>query len=176
MCLTDMSGGGRVLSYMKKLCLVFFTLLLISCKRFEIISDPYWDAILSKSAGAFYSDKNILRKGYRIKYITIPVQSTALDIERILEKSSADIILLSPLFSRFEENSRKDLFSGRIYYFSFSKNRSNIKTVKDKNIAVYGYDKIPFKVIQAEMMKLLDLIVKERLNNDFPDINLDEFR
>jgi len=171
-----MSGGGRVPSYMKKLSLVFFTLLLISCKRFEIISDPYWDAILSKSTGALYSDKNILRMGYRITYITLPVQSTALDIERILDKSSADIILLSPLFSRLEGNFRTDFFSGQVYYFSFYKNGSNIGTVKDKNIAVYGYDEIPFKVIQSEMMKLLDLIVKKRQNNDFRDINLDEFR
>lgn len=174
--MTDMSGGGSLHSYMKKLLVVFITLLLISCKRVEIISDPYWDAILSINSGSLYSNKNILRKGYRIKYVTIPVQSTDLDIERILKKNSADIILLSPFFSRFEENLRKDLFFGRIYYFSFSKTRSNSGMNKDENIAVYGYDGIPFKAVHTKMMKLLDLIVKNRQNNDFRDINLDELR
>ncbi len=163
-----MTGGGgdaRVLTEMKKISIILSLVFIVSCTRFDVVSDPYW-MVISPSVKL-----PVLKYGYRMRYRIVSGSYTLNKLRKIIIADHPDILLLSPLLSPMGKKLGKEFPAVHIYYFSFSPEEGE-GSPADRIIALYGYSRIPFSRAEKLMKKLIYFIPKKENMKDYSDINL----
>ncbi len=158
---------------MKKLLIILTAVILISCRQMDVISDPYWTALVPRLTSP--SLKSVLKSFthiYRINYVTVGAQNGMDELGDILRSDHAEIVLLSPLLSLKIEDLKKKFPTVRFYYYRFSGEKKR-KLQKDTDIAINGYGSITFSRMLKIADKLIYFIMEKENKKDYKDINLE---
>lgn len=141
---------------MKKYIIITIIILhfsIISCSRVEILSDPYWNTLISdfngKAAGIKFQ---AFIHGKKLKLTVVDVTGDIPDLEKYTD-SMSEIYLISPLLSRSISSLGKVKGPGVFYYFgSINKNviesSDNLVVIeRDRNKAFFDAGMLAAKEI-----------------------------
>ena len=122
---------------MKKYIVIILILnfLLLSCSRVEIISDPYWNTLISDFTGKAVGLRfQAFLKGKSLNITIADITEGIPEISNFTE-SMSDIYLLSPLLSQSVSSPGEARSPGVFYYFG-SINRSAVEDSIDNMIII----------------------------------------
>ncbi len=173
-CLTSGTGDGRVHGEMRKALVVLSAVLVISCKRFDVVSDSYW-ALMFPPPSSVLSGTGIRAgvRGYRIVYRTVSRGAGFGELAGIIRNDRASVVLLSPRLSTNSAELMKEFPEVHFYYYRIpGKNSSRVPP--GTAASVYGYSEIPFSAMGKMTDKLVYFIIQKENKKNYGDINLSD--